>query len=151
MCLFLGIDSVFGFMDYYIKMARDTMPGLNKKLAHWQQVAILMLFSFIWSLMFVMDGGIHNFGAFDAYCSSIQLLVCLLAQTIFIPYIFGIEKLSELIYIRTKQRIPKFYIFVIRTFVPVFGAVMLYFSCAGEFSTANYTAQTGKEWNEELS
>jgi len=145
MCLFLGIDSVFAFMDYYIKMARDTMPGLMSRYKHWQQVAILMIFSFIWSLMFVMEGGIHNFNNFDNYCSSIQLLACLFLQTIFIPFLFGIDKLSELVFIRTQQRIPKFFVFIIKTFVPVFGFIMLHFSYTGEFSMGTYTARTGYE------
>jgi len=142
MCVFLGIDSVFGWVDYYIKMFRDIFPILDQKFAHWQQVAMIMVISFIWSLMFVMDGGIWNFNFFDDYCSSVQLLVCLFAQTIFVPYLFGIDKLSELIFIRTDEYIPKFFVLVIRTFVPIFGFIMLHFSYTGEFSQTKYDAAT---------
>lgn len=142
MAVFLGIDSVFGWVDYYIKMFRDMFPILDVKFKHWLQVAMLMTISFIWSLMFVMEGGIYNFNGFDDYCSSTQLLVCLFAQCLFVPYFFGIHKLSELIFIRTGQRIPKFFILVIRTFVPLFGFIMLHFSYTGEFSTDKYIAKT---------
>jgi len=142
MAVFLGIDSVFGWVDYYIKMFRDMFPILDVKFKHWLQVAMIMTISFIWSLMFCMEGGIYNFNGFDDYCSSTQLLVCLFAQTLFIPYIFGIHKMSELIYIRTGQRIPKFFVLVIRTFVPLFGFIMLHFSYTGEFSLEKYTKVT---------
>jgi len=142
MAVFLGIDSVFGWVDYYIKMFRDMFPILDVKFKHWLQVAMLMTISFIWSLMFVMEGGIYNFNGFDDYCSSTQLLVCLFAQTLFIPFFFGTHKMSELIFIRTGQRIPKFFVLVIRTFVPLFGFIMLHFSYTGEFSSDKYNAVT---------
>jgi len=138
MAVFLGIDSVFGWVDYYTKMTRDLFPSFDEKFKHWQQVAGIMVFSFIWSLMFCMEGGIWSFNWYDDYCSSVQLLVCLFSQCIFIPYVFGIHKLSEMIHIRTGSRVPKFYVLVIKTFVPLFGFIMLHFGYTGEFSAEKY-------------
>lgn len=148
MAIFLGIDSVFGWVDYYVKMGREFFPVLDEKLAHWAQVAGIMVISFIWSLMFCMEGGIHSFNWYDDYCSSVQLLVCLFAQCIFIPYIFGIHRLSELIFFRTGSRVPKFYVLVIRTFVPLFGFIMLHFGYTGEFSTDKYEAAIAQPMND---
>lgn len=145
MCLFLGIDSVFGFMDYYIKFARDSIPNLNERVPHWAQVAGLMIFSFIWSLMFVSDGGLWNFNYFDDYCSSVALLALLFAQTIFIPFVFGIDRLSVLVYVRTGEYIPKAYVFVLKTFVPIFGFIMLHFSYVNEFASTRYDKVSTKD------
>lgn len=63
----------------------------------------------------------------------------------FLPYIIGAHVLSELIYIRTRTRIPKFYIFILKTFVPLFGFIMFHFSYTGEFSTDKYVSSTTGE------
>lgn len=66
MCVCLGVDSVFGFFDYYIKMAEDAFPLLRTKMRKEVQVLVITIFSFIWSLMFVVEGGLYNFNLFDA-------------------------------------------------------------------------------------
>jgi SNF family Na+-dependent transporter len=101
MAVCLGIDSVFGFFDYYIKIAEDAFPLLRKKLRKELQVLVITIFSFIWSLMFVVEGGFHNFDLFDANAGHIQLLLVLVLQSILLPWIFGMHKLSTLIYLRT--------------------------------------------------
>ena len=57
MCITLGIDSVFGFMDYYIKFYEDTWPWLKKKIGKQYEVGLITLFSFIWSLIFCTQAG----------------------------------------------------------------------------------------------
>lgn len=68
MCVCLGVDSVFGFFDYYIQMAEDAFPSIIKKYKIRKEVQVLAItiFSFIWSLMFVVEGGLWNFDLFDA-------------------------------------------------------------------------------------
>lgn len=79
MCLNLGIDSVFGFLDYYIAMVNDVYPQAIPKYGKEKVVAGLVLASFIPSLMFCTQGGDYNFALFDDNCASIQLLLCLVA------------------------------------------------------------------------
>jgi len=78
MCICLGVDSVFGFFDYYIQMAEDAFPELRKYMRKEIQVLVLTIFAFIWSLMFVVEGGLWNFDLFDRNAGHIQLLICLL-------------------------------------------------------------------------
>lgn len=94
MCVCLGVDSVFGFFDYYIQMAEDAFPFLKNKMRKEVQVLCITIFSFIWSLMFVVEGGLYNFDLFDANAGHIQLLVILFIQTLFIPWIVGMNKMS---------------------------------------------------------
>jgi len=79
MCICLGIDSVFGFFDYYIQMSEDAFPVLKTKMRKEIQVLIITIFSFIWSLMFVVKGGPYNFDMFDGNAGHIQLLLALFA------------------------------------------------------------------------
>jgi SNF family Na+-dependent transporter len=65
MAVFLGIDSVFGFFDYYIKIVEDSFPELKKKMRKEFQVLVITIVSFICSLMFVTEGGYWNFDLFD--------------------------------------------------------------------------------------
>lgn len=134
MCVTLGIDSVFGFTDYYIKYYEDTFPYLKKKIGKQWEVLIIIIFSFFWSLIFCSQGGIYNFNLFDANCTHIQLLVVFLGEVVLIAWVFGINKMSELIFIRTGDRIPKFYIFILRIFVPAFATMMLIFGWIHEFT-----------------
>lgn len=101
MAVCLGIDSVFGFFDYYIKIAEDAFPQLSKRLVKPLQVLIITVISFIFSLMFIVEGGYWNFDLFDANAGHIQLLFVLFLQTLLLPWIFGMHKLSQLIYFRT--------------------------------------------------
>lgn len=79
MCICLGIDSVFGFFDYYIQMSEDAFPVLKTKMRKEIQVLIITIFSFIWSLMFVVEGGAQNFDMFDGNAGHLQLLFALFA------------------------------------------------------------------------
>lgn len=98
------------------------------------QVLVITIFSFIWSLMFVVEGGIHNFDLFDANAGHIQLLICLVLQTLFLPWIIGIHKISQMIYFRTGQYIPIFYVLVIRIFVPIFAIIITIIAIINEFA-----------------
>lgn len=133
MCLNLGIDSVFGFLDYYIAMINDVFPGAVNKWGKEKVVGMVVLASFIPSLMFCMQGGFYNFDLFDLNCAHVQLLLCLLAQSIFIPWVFGMHKFSQLVKFRTGQSVPKFYVFVVRVFCPVFSFIMLHLNYTSEF------------------
>jgi len=133
MCICLGIDSVFGFFDYYIQMSEDAFPVLKTKMRKEIQVLIITIFSFIWSLMFVVEGGPHNFDMFDGNAGHIQLLLCLFAQTLFIPWVIGMDKMSQLIYWHTGEHVPKFYVLVIRVLCPLFTLFILIIGIINEF------------------
>lgn len=128
MCVTLGIDSLFGFMDYYIKFFEDTWPWLKHKIGKPWEVLIITIFTFIWSLMFCVQGGMWNFNLFDANCTHIQLLTTFFLESILVSWVYGQHKFSELIFIRTGDRIPKVLVCVMRTFVPVFAFIMLVFA-----------------------
>lgn len=134
MAICLGIDSVFAFFDYYIKMAEDAFPFLGKKMRKELQVLVISIFSFIWSLMFVVRGGFYNFDLFDANAGHIQLLLVLLLQAILLPWVFGMHKLSTLVYFRTGQYVPIFFVLVCRFFVPIFASIIMIIAVINEFA-----------------
>jgi len=53
MCVCLGVDSVFGFVDFYVKYLEDCFPIIRQKLRKEFVCMIMIFFSFLWSLMFV--------------------------------------------------------------------------------------------------
>jgi len=79
MCVCLGVDSVFGFVDYYVQFLEDSVPFIRQKVRKEISTLIIILFSFIWSLMFVNQGGLYIFNMFDDYSGTIQLWFCVLA------------------------------------------------------------------------
>lgn len=143
MCVTLGVDSVFGFADYWIKWFEDMYPWLKKKFGKKYEVLILMGICFIWSLMFCSEGGIYNFDMWDDNCTHIQLLFVFVAEVILIPWVWGVDRLSELIFLRTGDRIPRFYIFILKIFCPFFACLMLHFGYVIEWAS---TEQRTEEW-----
>jgi SNF family Na+-dependent transporter len=111
MCVCLGVDSVFAFFDYYIQMAEDAFPLLKNKMRKEVQVLGITVFSFIWSLL------------------------VLFLQSLFLPWVVGMHKLSQLIYFRTGEYVPVFYVLVIRIFVPIFSFIILIIAIVNEFDT----------------
>lgn len=146
MAVILGIDSVFGFFDYYIKIVEDAFPQLKKKMRKELQVLVITVVSFIWSLMFVNEGGFWNFDLFDQNAGHIQLLVVLFLQTLFLPWIVGMHKMSTLVYMRTGSYVPYFYVVVIRIFVPIFAAIILVIAIINEFADTSGREASG--WNQ---
>ena len=71
MCVCLGVDSVFGFLDFYIQFFEDWFPQIRQKMRREYSTAIAIVFSFIWSLMFCAEGGLYNFDLFDQYSGGI--------------------------------------------------------------------------------
>merc|ERR1712137_1365751 len=91
--------------------------------------------------MFIVEGGVWNFDLFDSNAGFIQLLFVLICQSVFIPWMVGIEKLSTLIEIATGDKIPKFYIFVIRVIVPIFAVLMFILGVINETDTEKRLCQ----------
>lgn len=133
MCVCLGIDSVFGFFDYYNAMFIEAFPQLAKKIRKEFIVLGITLFSFIWSLMFVMQGGLYNFDLFDRNAGHIHLLVCLFLQAYFIPWHFGMHKISQLMYFRTGQYVPIPYVLIIKIFVMIFSIIIFFIAFINEW------------------
>jgi len=56
------------------------------------------------------------------------------AESVLVAWVFGQHKMSELIFIRTGDRIPKVLVAVMRLFVPGFAFLMLIFGWIKEFT-----------------
>jgi hypothetical protein len=96
--------------------------------------------------MFVVEGGYYNFDLFDANSGHIQLLLVLFLQSLLLPWVFGMHKLSTLIYLRTGQYVPIFYVLVIRIFVPIFSLIILIIAIVNEFASTE--SREKKMWNQ---
>ena len=71
------------------------------------------------------------------------MLFCVLCELAFIPWIFGLEKLSVLMKIRTGEEMPKFVVFFIKYFIPVFIFIIFVISWINEFSTNEGRVKNG--------
>ena len=97
--------------------------------------------------MFVVRGGFYNFDLFDANAGHIQLLLVLLLQSILLPWVFGMHKLSTLVYFRTGQYVPIFFVLVCRFFVPIFASIIMVIAIINEFADTNGRL-VGKSWTQ---
>jgi hypothetical protein len=120
MCLCLGVDSVFGFIDFFMQLSEDFFPIIRKRMKKEVWCIIVNLFCFLWSLMFCIEGGLYVFDLFDGYSGNIQLLFCLMCELVFIGFLFGLDSLEVLMKIRTDETIGCFVKFFFKVFIPVF-------------------------------
>ena len=65
MCVCLGVDSVFGFVDFYVQFFWDWFPSMHKKANKETYCLAVIVFSFLWSLLFCKQGGLYTFDLFD--------------------------------------------------------------------------------------
>jgi len=65
MLVTLGVDSVFGMVDFCQVMLLDMFPIILKKMRKEVFCVILIFTMFIWSLMFVNESGFYVFNLFD--------------------------------------------------------------------------------------
>lgn len=141
MLVILGVDTVFGFLDYTMEFLLDAFPVILTKMRK-EIFCIYVCFGcFICSLMFVTDSGYYVFNLFDAYSCGISLYFCLIMECIVIGWIFGIEKLSIIAKRTTGEDIPKVVIYLVKFFIPAFTMlnVILYFMT--EFSAKKAKAR----------
>jgi len=133
MCLCLGVDSVFGFVDFFMQLSEDFFPQIRKRMAKEVWCIIVCLFCFIWSLMFCIQGGLYVFNLFDGYSGNIQLLFCLMCELVFIGFLFGLDNLETLMFLRTKERMPKFVKFFFKIIIPIFIFIVYVIGWIAEF------------------
>jgi len=77
MCICLGVDSVFGFIDFSMKWFEVQFPTVFKMFGRQEYARAAFLFcNFLFSLIFCLQGGQWVFDMFDGYAGSMQLIMC---------------------------------------------------------------------------
>lgn len=136
MCVCLGIDSVFGFLDFAMKFTEDQFPVLLKIFKRREILrGVFMFCNFLLSLVFCIEGGVYVFDLFDGYAGSIQLLTCFLMELTLIPWVFGMGRLSTLMELRTGETIPMWVTILIKFFIPLFIFAIFIISWVTEFQS----------------
>ena len=97
MFISLGVDSAFGYIDYFMEFLLDTWPGILKKMRKEVVCIFVVLTCWICGWIFCLGSGFYTFNMFDSYACGINLYFCLVAECILIAWWFGIEKLDVLL------------------------------------------------------
>lgn len=143
MLIVLGVDSVFAYLDFFLVYFEDSLPHLTERYPKELVCAGLCCVCFVFSLMFCAEGGLYVFTLFDEMSSSIALMTCVLFELLFIPWLFGVDKLEVLMLERTGEKIPAFAKIAIKTIVPAFILMMFVLSWIYEFSPST---QETRNW-----
>jgi len=132
MLVTLGVDSVFGMLDYSQQMFLDAFPIILTKMRKEFFCIIICTAMFIWSLMFCNQNGFYVFVLFDSYACSLSLLTCLLIECIFFAWLFGVDKLEVLLKKQNGEYIPTPVKWIVKWFLPIFTIIMIHLSLKGE-------------------
>ena len=123
----------------------DAFPVILKTMRKEVFCFILTTFSFLCSLIFCTQSGYFIFELFNEYACGISLLFCLICELIFIPWVFGIEKLDILLQIKTGESIPNFVKNIIKFVLPIISVFMFILKLYTEFLPgASYPSK--KKW-----
>ena len=134
MCVCLGIDSTFGFLDFAMKYFEDAFPWVLKFFRRREIYrAVFMFLNFLLSLVFCIEGGVYVFGLFDGYSGSIQLLLCFLMELTLLPWVFGMGRINTLMELRTGEKVGTFVTVMIKFFIPAFIFAIFIISWVTEF------------------
>ena len=132
MLVTLGVDSVFGMLDYSQQMLIDAFPIILQKMRKEFVCVFICVFMFIWSLMFVNQNGFYVFLLFNDYACGLSLLICLLLECIFFAWLLGVDKLEVLLGIQNGEYIPVPVKWVTKWFLPIFTVFMIHLNIKGE-------------------
>jgi len=132
MMLCLGVDSAFGFLDFFIQMLTDMFP-VKKYMRKEAFAGITCLFCFCWSLIFCLDSGYYWFDLFDQYSIYLGLYIAILAEVKLIAYDFGIERLGVLMKHTTGEKPQRWMEIFCKYIIPLFTILLMVLLFIDEF------------------
>eukprot|EP00356_Strombidium_inclinatum_P011958 CAMPEP_0170496984 /NCGR_PEP_ID=MMETSP0208-20121228/23369_1 /TAXON_ID=197538 /ORGANISM="Strombidium inclinatum, Strain S3" /LENGTH=246 /DNA_ID=CAMNT_0010773661 /DNA_START=802 /DNA_END=1542 /DNA_ORIENTATION=- len=106
MLLLVGVDSIFGLMDYVIAYFWDAYQLKGKVRKHIFVLGIVCFF-FSCGTIFMTNNGWWYFNIFIKSVGSWSILLVLVIETYAIAVFFGFEKLNALMHYRTGETIPQ--------------------------------------------
>lgn len=115
MLVTVGIDSVFGVIDFSVeflycnlrlrnKYNRDDRP-IRKELI----VFLYLLVSFLGGLIFTTRSGYFWVKLFDGYSCGLSLVFLMISETVIICWMYDLEKLKALVDQHQTRSMPKYY------------------------------------------
>lgn len=138
MLITLGVDTSFGFIDYFMEFFLDSYPIILTKMRKEYFCIIVCIIHFISSLMFVTGSGYYVFNLFDSYSCGVSLYFTLFMECLVIGWIFGIEKLSIIAERTTGEKIPKIVMIIVKFIIPTLTIIVIIIYFIGEFSEATF-------------
>jgi SNF family Na+-dependent transporter len=143
MFISLGVDSAFGYVDYFMEFFLDTFPWILKHMRKEIVCIFVVTTCFLCGWIFCLGSGYYTFGMFDSYSCGMNLYFCLVAECILIAWVFGIDKLDVLLQKECQEAIPQFVKFCVKFFIPIFTTINIILYFIVEFSAD--TAK-GRNW-----
>jgi hypothetical protein len=139
----LGVDSAFGYIDYFMEYFLDTYPSILKKMR--KEVVCIFMVTLCWlsGFIFCLGSGFYTFNMFDSYACGINLYYCLMMECVLIAWYFGIEKLDVILQKECQEKIPLAVKLCTKYFIPLFTFINIIMYFISEFSAE--TAK-GRNW-----
>jgi len=96
MLITVGIDSIFGLMDFILQYIIDAYPVILQNMRKEIYVLGMCCIFFITDIPFVTKAGFYYFDLFNTYAAGISLLTITTIEVFALTYGFGIDKLESL-------------------------------------------------------
>lgn len=134
MLIIIGIDSVFGSVDYLSAFVAAEFPILKQKFKKPTIVFFICGVGFLGGLMFCGRSGVYMFNLFNHYAVGICLLFILLCESVIISWVFTIERINEKLREKTGEEIKPFFAFILKFITPTLAGISLLLGIIDEFS-----------------
>jgi len=119
MMVTVGIDSIFSFADYLIQGVLDWFPEILDRMRKEIYIMGMMSIFFFLNLPFILEGGFHTFDLFNNYSANTNLLIVLTMEVLILGRGFGIDKLEQLLRIKTCENMPGWIKFLLKWITPL--------------------------------
>ena len=115
----VGVDSVFGQVDYVIAMCVNAWPQILKYMRKEIFILLYCAGSCLCALSFSFENGFKLFGLWDHYAVGVALLFLVFSEAIFFGWFMGIEPLAAKVKECTGETLPKIVSFSPRFVLPL--------------------------------
>ena len=127
MLFFLGIDTEFAFMEALAGFCEDEKIKIFGKVPRIETTRVLLVVAlFIAGFPLNFDGGFHYLSFYDDYTTIVPLMVSALLECVVFGWIYGTDKIDEMIYKATGERFPRYAVICIKyVIIPILAFLTL--------------------------
>lgn len=135
MLMSIGIDSIFGMYEFTLVYFHEIIPIVHERLSKPVFCLIMTIGYFLVGLLFTVNSGYWWFSLFNSYSAGLTLVFLMIVEVVLISWVFGFEKLEDILTEKTGEKFPKYAKFMVKFFAPTLMSVILVVGFYNEFKT----------------
>ena len=135
MLITIGIDSIFGAYEFGMLYVYEMFPKIREMYSKEVFCLIMSICYFLVGLIFTLKSGYWWFSLFNSYSAGLTLVFLMIMESVIISWVFGFDKLDQLLTQNTGEKFPKYAKYMVKFFAPTLMSIILIIGFYNEFKT----------------